>query len=151
MREVMANVQTLADAKQLTLSLIAEDADALAIADRRAVKQVVTNLVGNAVKFTTEGSVTVMIRTRNGATLIEVADIGPGIAPGDQAAVFEPFRQVGAHARTGTGGTGLGLPISVRLARLMGGDLRLSISIAQVVHVPEKKHRLASIAHASRG
>ena len=125
-REVMANVQTLADAKQLTLHLIAEDADALAIADRRAVKQVVTNLVGNAVKFTHEGSVTVIIRTHSGATLIEVADTGPGIAPDDQAAVFEPFRQVGAHARTGTGGTGLGLPISVRLARLMGGDLRLS-------------------------
>jgi signal transduction histidine kinase/ActR/RegA family two-component response regulator len=125
-REVIANVQTLADAKKLTLHLIAEEADVLAIADRRAVKQVVTNLVGNAVKFTNEGSVTVVIRTRNGATLVEVADTGPGIAPDDQAAVFEPFRQVGAHARTGTGGTGLGLPISVRLARLMGGDLRLS-------------------------
>jgi signal transduction histidine kinase len=125
-REVIANVQTLADAKNLMLKVVAEDDDALAIADRRAVKQVVTNLVGNAVKFTNQGSVTVVIRTRNGATLIEVADTGPGIAPDDQAAVFEPFRQVGAHARTGTGGTGLGLPISVRLARLMGGDLGLT-------------------------
>lgn len=125
-REVMANVQALADAKGLTLELIAEDSDALAIADRRAVKQVVTNLLGNAVKFTGEGSVTVLIRTKGGATFVEVSDTGPGIAPEDQAEIFEPFRQVGAHARTGTGGTGLGLPISVRLARLMGGDLRLS-------------------------
>jgi signal transduction histidine kinase/CheY-like chemotaxis protein len=125
-REVITNVQALADAKQLTLRLVAEDEAALAIADRRAVKQVVTNLLGNAVKFTSEGSVNVVIRTVNGATLVEVVDTGPGIAPDDQAAVFEPFRQVGAHARTGTGGTGLGLPISVRLARLMGGDLLLS-------------------------
>jgi|SRR5580704_5984049 signal transduction histidine kinase len=125
-REVLANVQALADAKHLTLHMIAEEEDALAIADRRAVKQVVTNLVVNAVKFTAEGSVTVLIRTHHGATLLEVVDTGPGIAPDDQAAVFEPFRQVGPHARTGTGGTGLGLPISVRLARLMGGDLRLS-------------------------
>lgn len=125
-REVITNVQTLADAKQLTLHVIAEEDDALAIADRRAVKQVVTNLLGNAVKFTSEGSVNVVIRTLKGATLVEVVDTGPGIAPDDQAAVFEPFRQVGAHARTGTGGTGLGLPISVRLARLMGGDLLLT-------------------------
>jgi signal transduction histidine kinase len=130
-REVIANVQTLADAKHLTLELIAEEEGALAIADRRAVKQVVTNLIGNAVKFTSEGSVTVVIRTHNGATLIEVADTGPGIAPDDQAAVFEPFRQVGPHARTGTGGTGLGLPISVRLARLMGGDLGLTSEAEQ--------------------
>jgi signal transduction histidine kinase len=125
-REVIANVQTLADAKRITLQVIAEDDDVLAIADRRAVKQVVTNLVGNAVKFTTEGSVSVLIRTRGGASLVEVADTGSGIALDDQAAVFEPFRQVGPHARTGTGGTGLGLPISVRLARLMGGDIALS-------------------------
>jgi signal transduction histidine kinase len=125
-REVVANVQALADAKGVTLQLIPEADETLAIADRRAVKQVVTNLVGNAVKFTSEGSVSVLIRSRNGATLVEVADTGPGIAAADQATVFEPFRQVGAHARTGTGGTGLGLPISVRLARLMGGDVQLS-------------------------
>ena len=124
-REVIANVQTLADAKGLTLQVIAETNDVLAIADRRAVKQVVTNLVGNAVKFTAAGSVSVVIRAQGDATCVDVADTGPGIAPTEQAAVFEPFRQVGAHARTGTGGTGLGLPISVRLARLMGGDIRL--------------------------
>lgn len=125
-RDVIASVQSLADAKQITLQVIAEGGEILAIADRRALKQVITNLVGNAVKFTKEGSVCVLIRTRSGATLVEVVDTGPGIASGDQAAVFEPFRQVGAHARTGTGGTGLGLPISVRLARLMGGDIRLT-------------------------
>jgi signal transduction histidine kinase/CheY-like chemotaxis protein len=128
-REVIANVQSLADAKGITLEVTADDDDVLAIADRRAVKQVMTNLIGNAVKFTNDGSVSVRIRTRGAATFVEVADTGPGIAPDDQSAVFEPFRQVGPHARTGTGGTGLGLPISVRLAHLMGGDLRVTSEV----------------------
>ena len=126
-REVIANVQSLADAKGIGLEANpSADDDTLALADHRALTQVLTNLVGNAVKFTTEGSVRVASRADHGAILVEVADTGPGIPLDDQAAVFEPFRQVGAHARTGTGGTGLGLAISVRLARLMGGDISLA-------------------------
>jgi signal transduction histidine kinase/CheY-like chemotaxis protein len=125
-REIVTNVQSLADAKGISLELHAADGETLALADSRALKQVVTNLISNAVKFTVNGSVSVRLRVRGGAALIDVEDSGPGIAADDQEAIFEPFRQVGAHARTGTGGTGLGLAISVRLARLMGGDITLN-------------------------
>ncbi len=125
-REVAANMQSIADAKGIDLVLPTSEPDALALADARALKQIVMNLISNAVKFTQAGSVRVQIRTGEAATLIDVADTGPGIGAADQAAIFEPFRQVGAHARTGTGGTGLGLAISVRLARLMGGDITVT-------------------------
>jgi signal transduction histidine kinase len=125
-REVLANVQSIAKAKGLSLRLQPEADNPLALADARAVKQIITNLVGNAVKFTQEGEVSVRIRRTGGATLVDVADTGPGIEPEHQLAIFEPFRQIGAHARTGIGGTGLGLAISVRLARLMGGDITVT-------------------------
>ena len=121
--EVVANVQSIADAKGLSLEISTSGQETLALADARAVRQIVMNLVSNAVKFTQEGVVRVAIRATGAATLVEVSDTGPGILPADQETIFEPFRQVGAHARTGTGGTGLGLAISVRLARLMGGDI----------------------------
>ena len=130
-RDVLASVQTLADAKGIALELHADDVDVLAIADRRAVKQILTNLVGNAVKFTLEGRVSVTVRLQGDASFIDVEDTGPGIVPDDQSAVFEPFRQVGTHARTGTGGTGLGLAIASRLARLMGGDIVLSSELGR--------------------
>jgi signal transduction histidine kinase len=122
-RGVVANVHSLADAKSIRVDVDSVADGPLALGDNRAVRQILTNLIGNAVKFTNEGSVKVSVRADGHATVIEVADTGPGIASEDRAAIFEPFRQVGAHARTGTGGTGLGLAISVRLARLMGGDI----------------------------
>ena len=123
-RRVMANVQALADAKGLRLA-VTGDTEALALADPRGLHQILTNLIGNAVKFTAAGSVTCRIRADRDATFIDVTDTGPGIAADHRAEIFEPFRQVGEHATTGTGGTGLGLAISVRLARLMGGDITL--------------------------
>lgn len=143
-REVVRSVQAMADAKGITLEVLADDDDALAIADRRGVKQVVTNLLSNAVKFTAVGCVSVVVRASSDTTSVEVTDTGPGIAPDDREAIFEPFRQVGAHARTGTGGTGLGLPISVRLARLMGGDIRLTSE-------PERGSRFTLRLPAVRG
>ena len=131
-REVMGNVQSLAAAKGIAFELHADGDDScLAIADRRATKQILTNLIGNAVKFTEDGSVSVKARVLGDATLVEVTDTGPGIVPDDQMAVFEPFRQVGTHARTGTGGTGLGLAIASRLAHLMGGDITLSSQLGE--------------------
>jgi len=92
-------------------------------ADERKVKQVLLNLLSNALKFTPEGGqIDVRARVHNGATEISVTDTGVGIAPEDQAAVFEEFRQVGAAAKK-IEGTGLGLAISRKFIELHGGKI----------------------------
>jgi CheY-like chemotaxis protein/anti-sigma regulatory factor (Ser/Thr protein kinase) len=89
------------------------------ILDRQRVRQIVVNLVGNALKFTREGHVEVEVGTIDSDVEVIVRDTGPGIDPGQHEAVFEEFRQLGAdHV-----GTGLGLAISRRLARAMSGDV----------------------------
>ena len=99
------------------------------LGDGLRVRQVVLNLLGNAAKFTQEGSITLRARINRqagGAVLsISVEDTGIGIAPDRQAAIFEEFVQADASIAPRFGGTGLGLSISARLARLMGGELRL--------------------------
>jgi signal transduction histidine kinase len=92
-------------------------------ADERKVKQVLLNLLSNALKFTPEGGrVDVRARALGDAIEIAVADTGPGIAPEDQAAVFEEFRQVGATSKK-VEGTGLGLAISRKFIELHGGSI----------------------------
>jgi PAS domain S-box-containing protein len=122
-RQVIENMQALADNKGILLEYQDFAHEATVMAHQRGIHQVLTNLLSNAIKFTDEGSVTVRVNTAGPDTLVEVSDTGHGIAAEDQAMVFEAFRQVGAHAKTGTGGTGLGLAISKRLAKEMGGDL----------------------------
>jgi len=92
--------------------------------DRRRIRQIMLNLVSNACKFTETGNITLLLKQQNNEVLFVVKDTGPGIAPEDQAAVFETFRQtkVGMLQREGTG---LGLPISKRLAEAHGGHLWL--------------------------
>jgi len=95
-------------------------------ADERKVKQVLLNLLSNAVKFTPEGGrIDVRAHARDGVAEIAVADTGVGIAPEDQAAVFEEFRQVGASAKK-VEGTGLGLALSRKFVELHGGRLTLT-------------------------
>ncbi|HEX5831253.1 MAG TPA: ATP-binding protein [Gemmatimonadaceae bacterium] len=108
------------------------------VGDEHRVRQILANLLANAVKFTAaDGTVTVVcgradelppateLRGTGPWTFIRVKDTGLGIAPAEQARVFEPFYQVhNSHTRR-AGGTGLGLAISRRLARLMNGDLTL--------------------------
>jgi PAS domain S-box-containing protein len=92
-------------------------------ADARKVKQVLLNLLSNAIKFTPEGGrVEVRARIQGGEVEVRVADSGVGIAPEDQAAVFEEFRQVGAADKK-TEGTGLGLAISRKFIELHGGRI----------------------------
>ena len=94
--------------------------------DRQKVKQIVLNLLSNALKFTAEGSVTINASyDGKGQVAISVRDTGVGIAPEDQAKVFEDFRQLDASPARGYGGTGLGLSICRRLAQMLGGTIEL--------------------------
>ncbi|MDP3739866.1 MAG: response regulator [Hyphomonadaceae bacterium] len=96
--------------------------------DAGRVRQIVGNLVSNAIKFTDTGSITTIITTNEGRdgrveALISVIDTGPGVPDAVAETIFAPFEQAPNNASRG--GTGLGLFISRRLARLMGGDLTL--------------------------
>jgi signal transduction histidine kinase len=100
-------------------------------ADERKVKQVLLNLLSNALKFTPEGGqITVRAELQDGEVKISVTDSGVGIAPEDQATVFEEFRQVGMSAKK-VEGTGLGLPISRTFTELHGGRMWIESEIAK--------------------
>ena len=98
--------------------------------DAGRLRQIITNLVGNAIKFTEEGGVKVILRSfeENGTEkfAIDVKDSGIGMNEQQQAAVFKPFVQADSSITRRFGGTGLGLAISRKLARAMGGDILLS-------------------------
>ena len=111
------------------LALVADIDPALpeqVLGDRRKLSQILLNLVGNAIKFSDEGAVTVRVRsgTEAGRVRFEVEDHGIGIDPARQAEVFEPFVQVRDHGRHHAG-TGLGLAVCRRLVRAMGGEITL--------------------------
>jgi signal transduction histidine kinase len=121
--ELMATAAPLAEQKGLNLELdIAEDVGALS-ADRTRVRQVLWNIVGNAIKFTDHGDVRVSVRRDNGEVIFVISDTGVGIAPDELPHVFEQFRQVDALPRGSIGGTGLGLSISKSLIELHGGRI----------------------------
>lgn len=112
-----------AEAKGLSLSIsIAPDVPAWVTTDAGRLRQLLLNLMGNAVKFTRTGSITVSLTTTaNGQTELAVRDTGPGIAAEDQARVFEPFARLALTAQEE--GTGLGLALVAGLARSMGGTV----------------------------
>lgn len=106
------------------------------LADKVKIKQCITNVLGNAAKFTERGSIRVETKVitgqRSGRSAgflaISVADTGPGVAPEHHTVIFEPFRQVDASTTREHEGTGLGLPIVRQLLGLMGGEVQLTSS-----------------------
>jgi signal transduction histidine kinase len=92
-------------------------------ADERKIRQVVLNLLSNAIKFTPEGGrIEVRAAPVDGAVEVSATDTGVGIAPEDQEAIFEEFRQVGTAAKK-VEGTGLGLALSRKFIELHGGRI----------------------------
>jgi signal transduction histidine kinase len=146
--DVASEVESLVNEKSLSLSLVMGSSLPRIRSDPTHLRQILVNLIGNAIKYTDSGSIVVKTRvqTRESALplglpevvaaahegieswlAIQVIDSGIGIAPADQERVFEEFEQIdaGPRADSPNRGTGLGLAISRRLARLLGGDLLL--------------------------
>jgi PAS domain S-box-containing protein len=124
-------VRPMAQEKGLSLRIdLAADLPPWLMLDPTRVRQVVLNLLNNAVKFTQAGHVTLSATTLagdgDGSLRVAVADTGIGIAPERQPQLFEPFHQADASTARRYGGTGLGLAICKRLVTLMGGRLGLS-------------------------
>jgi signal transduction histidine kinase/CheY-like chemotaxis protein len=114
-----------AEQKGLRLSaVVGAEAEDTVLADRRRVRQILMNVVGNAIKFTERGEVRVS-RADGGAERahVDISDTGIGLSPARSEVLFEPFTQADASISRRFGGTGLGLALSRRLARAMGGDL----------------------------
>jgi len=91
--------------------------------DERRIKQVLLNLIGNAIKFTDSGEVAVHIVLDDDRFKVSVADTGPGISSEDQARIFDEFQQADSSATREKGGTGLGLAIVKRIVELHGGTV----------------------------
>lgn len=121
-RGVIDLLQPAAHDKGVELRLEHDELPAGVLTDRYRLRQILVNLIANAIKFTDQGEVVVFVRVGEHLDF-EVRDTGPGI-PGDRlASIFEPFEQVDASASRRYGGVGLGLSIARRLAELLGGAL----------------------------
>jgi signal transduction histidine kinase len=125
MEEVTSITSTLASEKNLSLYLEEDsDQDIKIYADRTRLRQVMINLVNNAIKFTESGKISLKVAPMSGARiLVTVKDTGIGIAPDKLEAIFLEFTQVDSSTTRKVGGTGLGLPISRRLVEMHGGRL----------------------------
>ncbi len=116
-------------------SAVHPDVPATVFADDTRIGQILINLLGNAIKFTAAGSVSLLMTARRNASgepVLEcsVSDSGPGIPADKQELIFESFRQVDGSVSRLHGGTGLGLSISRQLAGLLGGELSIASSSA---------------------
>jgi CheY-like chemotaxis protein len=127
--EVLSTFRMKASEKGIALSVSGiEQVPRIVLGDPGRLRQVLFNLVGNAVKFTAHGVISVDVGPSEGdpeLLLFEVSDTGIGIEPEKQREVFNPFSQADGALTRKFGGTGLGLTISARLVKLMGGELEV--------------------------
>jgi PAS domain S-box-containing protein len=128
--DVASAVRARASGKGLRLSIEYEGAIPQTItSDPTRLRQILLNLVSNAVKFTESGAVSIRVRVRSNADEprieFEVADTGIGMSPNELSRIFEPFSQGDESTARRFGGTGLGLAITRRLTELLGGEIRV--------------------------
>ncbi len=126
-REVTAELEAVISRSPVPVVVEMSPAWTVLLSDRQKVKQIVTNLLSNALKFTHQGQITIRASCddRAGTLAIAVQDTGIGVAPADRDRIFEDFHQVDSSTTKQFGGTGLGLAISRRLATMLGGRLFL--------------------------
>jgi signal transduction histidine kinase len=159
--EVASEIEPLLNERDLHLQLLLPPALPRISTDRTHLRQIVLNLLGNAIKYTPEGGIVIDVRAEEASAApahlvggaapspvtgeisntppasrwvsISVRDSGIGIAPNDYDRIFEEFEQVNAGPRTDSmvRGTGLGLAISRRLARLIGGDVTVKSDLGR--------------------
>jgi PAS domain S-box-containing protein len=122
-RDAVSVLEPAARAKGLDLDVDGPERGPELLTDPGKLRQIVVNLVSNAVKYTETGSVRVMLRESHEGIEIVVADTGIGIPADQHDRIFEPFRQVQSPNTRTVGGTGLGLSVSRQLVRLMGGTI----------------------------
>jgi PAS domain S-box-containing protein len=164
--ELLAELQLVYGPQALAKSVrldteMAPDVPAWLLGDVARLRQALTNLIGNAIKFTPSGSVKIQVgvvgRQGSGVKLkVSVRDTGIGIAPEVQAQLFRPFSQADISTTRRFGGTGLGLSIVRRIARLMGGDVALSSAPGQgsefrlevPMSVPSREQMAAAASNA---
>lgn len=133
LHEVVSQLKPMANSKGLDLVLEADETLPMALADSHRTRQVVLNLVSNALKFTEKGGVTIRckILERYDMLRISVHDTGIGISPAALDYIFEAFRQADGSTTRRFGGTGLGLTIARKLIELQGGEVAVESMVGQ--------------------
>ena len=129
--QVVGTTYSLAHTKGLRIEQEIEEPLPLGRGDERRLVQVLLNVISNAIKFTDVGAVT--IRARAGGDMFEIVvkDTGPGIAPEDQARIFEAFQQGDNTSTRLKGGTGLGLSITKRFVEMHGGVISVASKLGE--------------------
>jgi signal transduction histidine kinase len=130
-REVAVVMEGQAQERGLTFRLCVPETPVDAETDADKLRQVLLNLVGNAVKYTAHGEVELTVRPESERALLTIRDTGPGIAPEHLEQIFEPFWQVDRTQRTQGGGTGLGLSVVRRMLELLGGDVHVESALGE--------------------
>lgn len=128
-REVAAVMEPLAHARGLHLRLVQPLEPTPLTTDADKLRQILLNLVGNAIKYTEHGDITISVQAHDRGVEIQVGDTGTGIAPEHLKRIFEPFWQADPSQRSKGSGTGLGLSVVRRLARLLGGDVTVQSAL----------------------
>jgi signal transduction histidine kinase len=124
--DVERELESLVRGRSLGLTWRAALQDRIAYTDRAKIRTILRNLVGNAIKFTQEGSVDVAVEETDGKLVLRVADTGVGIDAKHLRSIFEMFRQVDSSSTRRVGGVGLGLYIVKRLVEELDGSVEVS-------------------------
>lgn len=130
-QSAVAATDSLARTKGLVLITDVPENLPVGRGDARRLSQVLLNLVGNAIKFTDTGEVTIAASAPNDRFLIAVRDTGPGISAADQEKIFEEFQQIDSSSTREKGGSGLGLAIAKQIVEMHGGQISVSSALGK--------------------